>query len=217
MDLFLVRHGQSEANAGLNKDLDSPISRLGQQQSELTAQRLKSESITRAYVSPLLRTLQTIEPICEALDVRAAVYPAACEYFSYRHPEYLAFTGLSVQVIRNRFPMVDIEPEIPCESPWWPTRCEDPEIAFARTVTIRNSLLARFGATQENILIVSHSDTIGWLIQACMRVPSDPNNPPWSENCAITHLRIPADPTAPATVIVQNDSRHLAPLSAYAS
>lgn len=69
--LFLVRHGQSEANlqrrfAG---QLDSPLSELGREQAREAAQRLADESIAIAYASPLRRARSTAEVICAELGL----------------------------------------------------------------------------------------------------------------------------------------------------
>jgi broad specificity phosphatase PhoE len=212
MDIYLVRHGQSEANARLTTHLDSGLTPLGRCQAELTGERLKPEGITHAFVSPLLRTLQTIEPICEATGVRATAYPIVCEYFSVNYPGYLTFQGLHPDEIKSRFPLVDVSAEFPCQNPWWPQAFEDFQIAYDRAVTARDSLLARFGTSSKKVLIVSHADPIGRLIEAFTRVPPNPGNPPWSENCGITQLRIPVDVNEPAAIVFANDTAHLAPL-----
>ena len=230
MEVYLVRHGQSEANAGLTKHLDSPLTDLGQAQARLTAQYLATQGITRAYVSPLIRTLQTMSPICAALGMDAVAFPPVCEYFSSHHPDFLTFQGLSPSEIGKRFPCVKITHEFSCDIPWWPDGFETRRTAYDRAVRVRDSLLSRFADTAEKILIVSHADPIGHLIEAITRVEPNPDCPPWSDNCAITRLRVRArseaesadhhplregvDAHAPAEVITQNDSTHLASLYA---
>jgi broad specificity phosphatase PhoE len=211
MELYLVRHGQSEANAGLTLELDSKLTEIGRTQAKITADRLASEGITRAFVSPLLRTLQTIEPICEKIKLRATAFPLVCEYFSAKSPGFLTFEGLSPQTIRERFPFVDISTDFSCTLPWWPQQFETRQTAFERAVRVRDEILKRFANTDEKILIVSHADPIGQLIEAFTRIDPHPEYPPWSDNCAITRLDVPAEPGAPATVIIQNDTSHLPP------
>ena len=213
MEIYLVRHGQSEANAGLTTYLDSPLTDLGREQALETANALTTAGITHAYVSPLVRTLQTIEPICERLDIKATAFPSVCEYFSDKHPDFLTFKGLSPSEIVERFPFVTISAEFSCDLPWWPQGFETRQSAYQRAVRVRDNLLRRYGATAEKILIVTHADPLGHLIEAFTHVDPNPEYPPWSDNCAITHLRID-DVDAPATVLTQNDTSHLAALPA---
>lgn len=212
MQVFLVRHGQSMANAGLTAELDSTLTDLGQAQARRTAERLSTESITHAYVSPLVRTLQTIEPICERLRLRATAFPQVCEYFSAHYPGYLTFQGLTPDDIRRRFPFVDLRDEYSCQAPWWPSNFETRQSAYQRAERVRDDLLAKYGGTEERILIVSHADPIGQLIEAFTRVAPHPEYPPWSDNCSITQLAID-DVDAPAWVIRQNDVSHLGELA----
>ena len=211
MEVYLLRHGESEANAGLTTNLDSPLTDLGRAQAKVTAVRFVGEGITRAYVSPLVRTLQTIEPICEKLDIKATAFPSVCEYFSEKHPDFLTFKGLSPAEITARFPFVTISAEFSCDLPWWPRGFETRQTAYERAVRVRDSLLARYGDTNEKILIVTHADPLGHLIEAFTRVAPNPVYPPWSDNCAITHVRID-DVDAPAAVLSQNDTSHLGSL-----
>lgn len=223
MDVYLVRHAQSESNAGLTTYLDSGLTPLGRRQAELTGERLKHEGITRIFVSPLVRTLQTAEPICRHTGLRATAYPAICEYFSPKYPGYLAFQGLSPTEICRQYPHVaaSAEPSYPesdpaesgnftCDPCWWPDGFETYVAAYERAVRARDHLLGPFARTEERLVIVSHANPIGWLIEAFTRVERDPAGPPWVDNCSITHLCIPpGDRLAPAIVVQFNDSTHL--------
>ena len=62
--IYFVRHGQSEANArGLVAGhLDVPLTPLGEQQAQETAQYLKDVPFSHIYTSPLSRAYRTAEP-----------------------------------------------------------------------------------------------------------------------------------------------------------
>jgi broad specificity phosphatase PhoE len=208
MDIILVRHGQSEANAGLTDHLDSGLTSLGRRQAELTGERLKSGSITQAFVSPLRRTLETMQVICEKANLRATAFPAIHEYFSPRHVEYLKFEGLPETEIRAQFPLIDISDEIPCGPQWWPRDLEDIEKAYARTERVCDFLCTRYSEPVESILIVTHADPIGWMIETFTGTRTASESPPWVDNCSITRIRTVGN-DVPAMLLSLNDTSHL--------
>lgn len=217
MEIFLVRHGQSEANAGLTDFLDSPLTALGQQQARLTGNALLGIGLTNAYVSPLRRTLETIRPFCTLSGLRAEVNADVCEYFNAEHPVYREFPGLSPAQISDEFPQTFFGDTFPCGEAWWPQVLEDDARIYARCVRVRDTLLSHFKAASEKILIVSHAETVGRLTEAFLCVPPNPIDPPWSDNCAITHLSLTGTANAPASLVTQNDTGHLAGLAAHAT
>ncbi len=212
MEVILLRHGQSEANAGLTNFLDSHLTPLGRKQAEVTGERLSGLGITKAYVSPLRRTLETIQPFCAATEHRAEVYADVCEYFSANYPGYKTFPGLSPGQIQEQFPFAFFGETFPCGDAWWPQEFEDDERMYARAVRVRDALLDLYAQTDERLLIVSHAETVGRLTEAFLRVPLDPADPPWSDNCALTRVHFSSDIAAPATLLTQNDTSHLAGL-----
>ena len=221
MDIYLVRHGESEANAGLTSQLDSHLTERGRSQAALTARRFAALKPRGVYVSPFIRTLETAEPICKSMNATASVEPGICEYFSIRHPDFLTFRGLSAEEITRRFPFVGTSSYDSGTAPWWPTKHESPESVYFRAVQVRDALLSRFHG-DDAVVCVSHADTIGRLIEAFLGIPPA-DIAPWSDNCGITLLRsedafLPAhgemdvqfatsEPTF--SLIYQNDTGHL--------
>lgn len=217
MDIILLRHGQSEANIGLTDHLDSPLTPLGQEQARLAGARLGGEGITKAYVSPLRRALQTVAPFCETSTPRAEVYADVCEYFNERSPGYHTFPGLSPEQIRAQFPFTFFGHTFPCGEAWWPSPLENDARMFARAERVRDALLGLYAGTGETLLVVSHAETVGRLTEAFLRHPPVGEgqtwpDPPWSDNCGLTRLRV-TDPARPAALLYQNDTSHLAPLT----
>ncbi len=211
-----MRHGQSEANAGLTDFLDSPLTSLGRQQAQLTSKALRAAGLTRAYVSPLRRTLETIRPICAATGLHAEVNADVCEYFNAAYPDYYKFPGLSPAQIREEFPFTFFGDTFPCGEAWWPQELEDDAKIYARCLRVRDTLLRLYAPTNEKILIVSHAETVGRLTEAFLHIPPAPDDPPWSDNCAITHLRA-MEANVPAELLAQNETAHLAALAAHAA
>ena len=214
MELFLVRHGQSEYNIGLTEYLDSGLTPLGRAQADRTAARLADEGLTHVYVSPLRRTLQTAGPICAAAHLRGEVMADVCEYFSADNPAYHQFPGLSPAEMEREFPWAFVGDSFPCELPWWPQTLETPIMLVRRAEQARDALLRLHAETDHRILVVSHADTVGRLMEAFLRVAAYPDEPPWLENCSVTRLHVGSDPTLPASLEFANDVSHLRGLKA---
>ena len=75
VDLLLVRHGQSEANAGLSLDPDCSLSDTGLEQARQLRLRLADHDLSGfiALTSPYRRTRQTAEQIAKVTGMAFAV------------------------------------------------------------------------------------------------------------------------------------------------
>lgn len=68
MEIVIIRHAQPEwVRDGLNV-VNPPLTDLGHKQAEAVAQSLQSEHFDDIYVSPLMRALQTADPILKVLN-----------------------------------------------------------------------------------------------------------------------------------------------------
>ena len=214
MEITLLRHGQSENNAGLTDNLDSNLTDLGRAQAERAAQRLQPDGLTHLFVSPLRRTLQTIAPLCTVTGQRAEVYADICEYFSPNYPKFQTFDGLTPEEIASQYPFTFVGDTFPCTVVWWPQALEDKPSMAARAVRVRDALLELYGNTDEKLLLVSHAEPLGRMVEAFLRVPPSPQRPPWTDNCGITRLACPSDVNEPAQLVFLNETAHLAGLPA---
>ena len=62
MDLYIIRHGESQGNIGLDVE-DPHLTELGQKQAELLALRLRNVDFDVILSSPLTRAIQTATPL----------------------------------------------------------------------------------------------------------------------------------------------------------
>lgn len=206
MDLYLVRHGQSEFNIGLTDYLDSDLTPKGREQADLTALRLARICPNRIFVSPLNRTIQTARPLCAATGIPAEMVPGACEYFS--NESYRTFPGRNPSDIYTQYSFLNIGSIFPFPTCWWPQEIETDKEIIARVIVVRDALISHFAATDNRIVLISHADTVGRLTEVFLRHTPVPNDPPWSDNCAITLLRCAGTDEA-AELVYANDSSHL--------
>ena len=56
-----------------------PLNEKGKEQAQQIAERLKAQPITAVYSSPLLRCLETAQPLAAALDLPVSVEPGILE------------------------------------------------------------------------------------------------------------------------------------------
>lgn len=72
MRLLLVRHGQTSSNVGHHLDTAAPgadLTDLGRRQAAAVPAALADEDVRAVYVSTLVRTRQTAEPVAEAFGL----------------------------------------------------------------------------------------------------------------------------------------------------
>ena len=208
-----MRHGESLANAGLSDDLDSPLTPRGERQAEIAAEWLVADAhnngpFTKALVSPFRRTLQTYRPIGHALGIDAEVYPDVCEYFHVKDQRYDSLEGLSEPDIRNIVPTIQIPHGGRKGRSWGPSVLEDTHAIRSRGARVREQLLERYQIGNVRLLIVSHAEPIGRIVEALLALPAS-DHAPWTENCAIWRIRVNTSDT-PGTSLLENYQGHLA-------
>ena len=206
MDIYLVRHGQSEFNVGLTDFLDSSLTTTGQRQAELTAERLCALQLTHILCSPLRRTLQTSGWLADRMSLKVSLVPQLCEYFSNEH--YLSFEGLRTSELLSRFPFAQIASPFPLIDPWWPNHVETLQDILDRVHEVRNAIINLEPVRNACVVVISHADTLGRLLEVLTGTYPDPHQPPWNDNCGISHLHHePGDEHA--RLIFSNDTSHL--------
>jgi len=81
MELLLIRHGlpvHIENSDG--EPADPPLSDIGRVQARRMAEWLSRERIDRLYTSPMVRAMQTAEPLAEKLAITAQTSEGVAEY-----------------------------------------------------------------------------------------------------------------------------------------
>lgn len=83
MKLFLLRHGESEANVlheFSNRGMRHPLTELGRQQAATVAEQLCGQQVMGIFSSPLLRAYETARIMGETLKVGVAIADALREF-----------------------------------------------------------------------------------------------------------------------------------------
>jgi 2,3-bisphosphoglycerate-dependent phosphoglycerate mutase len=186
MRLYLIRHGQSTNNATNEVDrvADPPLSDLGKQQAEAVATYLQSGmkevqgsvtyhhfGITKLYCSPMLRTLQTCQPISQALGLKPEVWIEIHEhgglYLDYRDERgVVGFSGLTRADILKQFADYTL-PETFGETGWWNPASGEEAITGAQARAIKVAAALREQAdSSEHIALVTHGTFMDCLLKA---------------------------------------------------
>ncbi|MDP6112240.1 MAG: histidine phosphatase family protein, partial [Planctomycetota bacterium] len=133
MNLHIVRHGESESNAGLSEDIDSGLTALGLRQAEHIAAQLAQDDVTAILCSPFRRAIDTAMPLCTRSAVAAELFPDACEWFSGEWPVLKPFNGRRLAAIADCYPPV-VAPTRGDGTNWWPNWPE-PRAQFNKRCT----------------------------------------------------------------------------------
>ncbi len=200
MKLFLIRHAQSANNylaerAVMDEYLaqrspEPTITELGFQQAQLTADHLAAMGwpderegrnsgdshgygFTRLFVSPMLRTLQTAQPISKALDLKPEVWIDIHEHGGIfrgnpRHGDVVGLPGLTRKEIVEQFIGYQL-PEAVTEEGWWSGGYEEMEVCYDRATRVAATL--RDWAPDmgdERMALVSHGTFLDALIKALL-------------------------------------------------
>jgi len=195
MDLFIIRHGESANNALANikdRQVDPPLTDLGEQQAEKLARFLmdgyipeltdpnaannkikmrQGFGITSLYVSPMYRTLQTVQPVAESLGLDPMVWVDLHEeggmYLNHGTGKGLVgYPGLTRQEIATEFGSYKL-PENVTDAGWWNKSHEGTDDFMRRAERVSESL-KRMVLEEDNVALITHGAFIDMLLKALL-------------------------------------------------
>jgi 2,3-bisphosphoglycerate-dependent phosphoglycerate mutase len=177
MDLYIIRHAESENNARpLEERIEDPgLTPLGRRQAKRLAARLWHIQPTRLFVSPFRRTLETIAPYLEQTQQTAEAWIDLHEQGGVmRGVDMETFEGrpgMTREEIRNAFPYIQMPAEID-HTGWWKCRPYEPaEAAMARAERLARRLRDEFAHTHERVALMTHGMFMSLLISALLDLP----------------------------------------------
>ncbi len=201
--LYLIRHGQSAGNAEgrFGGHGPTPLSDLGREQAEKTANLLAKEGIEAIYSSDLIRAVQTAEPLAKLLDL--PIHQSAA--FRERHVGVLQ--GLTFDESKQQHPN-DYYALINRNVNHVITNGESYRHLLRRiTGELRNILRSH---NQQRIAIFSHTGAICFLTLHLMgAIHRGTKTTPWiiTSNCGINRFEFRGPRNV--RVLALNDTRHL--------
>ena len=201
--LYLVRHGQSAGNAAgrFGGHSPTPLSELGKNQAELTAQTLAKENIHAIYTSDLLRAVETAEPLAKLLDLPVIKTSA----FRERHVGVLE--GLTFDESKQNHPK-DYYALINRNIRHVITKGESYRQLLRRaTAALREIFRIHRG---ENVVVFSHTGAICYMTLYLLgAINRHTQQTPWlvTSNCGINRFEIRGRNNL--RLLALNDTRHL--------
>lgn len=168
MQLYLVRHAESENNARpIEQRVEDPsITELGHRQAEHLARWMESLPIDALITSPVRRALQTTRYIASATGSHVHVWADVFEeggIFRGHGPEAIeGGPGLSRQQVIEH--VVDSSDrctldETILDDGWWGSRKrETPDEAHQRAANVKQRLVDTFGSSGSSVVAVIHAD-----------------------------------------------------------
>ena len=198
MQLYLIRHAESENNAkpGFQRIEDPPITAVGRLQAGHLADWLKTLNIDALITSPVLRALQTTRYINQStgqhVHVWADVFEEGGIYPGFGPQATAGGTGLKrPDVIRHigDDPSACTLDDTITDLGWWGGRNrETPEQATKRASAVTQRLIDTFGSSGETVLAVIHADFKRKLLAQMLSAIVDPGELGHLCNTGITKL-----------------------------
>ena len=197
MKLILIRHGESEGNAGgfVQGRLDFGLTSLGRAQAHATAERLRGLKVDRLVSSPLKRAFETASVFAGVVGLEIEPEPGLMEY------DMGAASGLTGPQIREKFPEImaawgkGIRPTFPGE--------EGRDEFHARVAEV----LRRYAGTRQTIAAVAHGGVISAVCYQVLGMDRARRGSFETANCSITEVAL--DRAGHMVLTRQNDTCHL--------
>lgn len=203
IELFLVRHGESEGNRDrmFTGHGPSPLTERGRRQAEAMAERLAAPRPDAIYVSDLPRARQTVAP----LSARAGVEPVVTA--ELRERDMGAFVGMRFDEVQAQHPdgwlalaRRDYE--------YCPPDGESHRACAGRVGRFLDALRGRHMG--ERVVLVSHGVAIHHMVRHLLDTSS--HEVVFTiDNCCIHHMELRH--SGSTRVVTLNDARHLASIA----
>lgn len=195
MQLYLIRHAESENNArpAYQRVEDPSITPVGRLQAEALAQWARSLTIDVLITSPFRRSLQTSRMVLESSKpTKAMIWHDVFErggcYLGYGDNNIQPRPGLGRSLIMNELPLAVLDETITEEGWWVGKQKETDEETELRADNVINRLIETFGDSGKNIIAVLHADFIRTMLAQMLHPAADANQFGPLRNTGITKV-----------------------------
>ncbi len=182
MRIYLIRHGESEANKihQIQGHMNSPLSELGREQAKSAGEKLLADQITfdTIYSSDLSRAIETVQIITGILGVKDIIFDERLREMNLGDIEGKIFTELTED-----------------EREFLNTCWEDHSIRIPNGETTNEFKLrvkevfeeiTNSGDGDSTILVVAHGGSLFHILKSTLNIM--PEDQEWFINCAINEI-----------------------------
>jgi len=172
MLLYLIRHAQSQRNAGVpGAPVDCGLTELGQCQAAAAAQRLAELGVDHVVASPYIRALETADLIRRATGAPGSVVPLLREHHVDAWGE-VDWPFLSRGALAERFPEFRLPEDFGFDPEWFDVP-ETEEGVLRRARSVLRELWETYAASADGnrdvrLAVVSHGSPTGKLVMAAL-------------------------------------------------
>lgn len=161
MELFIIRHGQSVGNTCKEDMPDCDLTELGLRQAEHVAECMNGADLTHIVSSPLVRALQTAQPLARSSGLPVRVWIDAYEVRN-RGP----YRGPAAQELERLYPGIAIEDEVEPDG-WFCAGDETAEMGHRRALAVLERLRREFPG-DERVALFAHGGFNRFLLRAVL-------------------------------------------------
>jgi broad specificity phosphatase PhoE len=234
VNVILVRHAETSNNnlqmsgqqlTTATRISDVQITRLGQNQSELTSSYLsKIDNVSHVLISPMLRTLQTAKPLVDNLgnSIKTEIWLDLFEeggIFNGTRADHLQGKpheslqhGLTIDEIKNHLGTdVSVIGEVHNSRGWWKGGFETPPESLSRADTVADRIwdLVKTFDKPATIVIVTHGLFMDSVVRKFLSFPTNRETVPFfALNCGFHILHLHTE-TGRVAVACLNGTPHL--------
>ena len=194
MQLYLIRHAESENNArpGYQRVEDPAITAVGRLQAEHLANWARTLKIDALITSPFLRTLQTTRAITSVTKQPVAIWRDVFErggcYRGFGDEARQGGLGLGRSAILRQMPGAIIDETI-SETGWWDGQDRETDDATEQRATdVIQRLVATFGGSGKHVAAVIHAEFKRHLLVQMLYGVADANQFGPLRNTGITKI-----------------------------
>lgn len=217
MQLYFIRHGQSENNAlydetggSVGRKDDPDLTAIGHRQAQQLGEFLKIErpalpkprrdpqnaggfKFTHLYSSLMIRALKTAGYVADAVQMPITAWPEIHEgggiYVDDEAGLPQGLPGFTRSYFSANYPHVAL-PESVTEGGWWNRPFETIEARVLRAQLVLKELLKRHGNTDDSVALVSHGEFFYNLMRAVVDIPEKIGTEMWfvMNNCAMSRI-----------------------------